>query len=55
VDNQEKGYAEVYIQKTQYGGRRHFQFFRLLEFNQLLTDFNEILDNDAESHVQKDC
>jgi hypothetical protein len=28
--NQEKGCAEVSIQKIQDGGRRHFEFFRLL-------------------------
>jgi hypothetical protein len=33
----------------------HLGLFRLLLFNQLLTDFNDILDNDAESHVPKDC
>jgi hypothetical protein len=30
MGNQEKGYAEVYIQKIQDGGRRHLGFFRLL-------------------------
>jgi hypothetical protein len=30
MGNQGKGYAEVEIQKIQNGGRRHFEFFRLL-------------------------
>jgi hypothetical protein len=30
MGNQDKGYAEVKIQKIQDGGRRHFEFFRLL-------------------------
>jgi hypothetical protein len=53
--NQEKGYAEKKVQKIQDGGGRHLGFFRLVYFNHLLTDFYEILDNDAESHVPKDC
>jgi hypothetical protein len=43
----------VAMQEIQDGGRRHFELFRLLLFNQLLTDFNKILNLDAAHHAEK--